>query len=272
MTALSIQTYRGEYAVLQAALPERPVANIGVLLLDPSSRKLYSKLREFFGDVANPDEAEVLSELREDFAKRLEEIDGEEFLIWLEDTLSNVLRVTERQTVMVRDFNKTLDKLFAEHVEMEKPATIPYQNCLPLLAMPVAAGYLDRQAEIVEAAAEWVPVPDSFHPNPRKFIARIQGRSMEPKIPDGSLAVFRFGVVGSRTGRILLVELFDVADPIARYTVKKYLSDKASFDGTWRHTRILLVPINPEFEPIEVEEEGQFRVIAEFEGVLDTDG
>ena len=90
---------------------------------------------------------------------------------------------------------------------------------------------------------------------------------MEPKIPDGALAVFRFGVVGSRLGRILLIEQFD---QIGRYTVKKYTSEKQHFhDGDWRHKRIRFIPLNPEFSPIEVKEEGQFKVIAEFERVLE---
>ncbi len=269
--ARSVETFGGEYCVLRLALPGRPVANIGVLLLDPSSRKLHIRLRESFADVANPEDAEVLSELRGDFARRLDGIDGEAFLLWLEETLSNALQLTERRTVMVRDFDRTLDRLFVEHVE-RKPAAIPYKNSLPLLSLPVAAGYLDRQVEISEAAAEWLLIPESLRPDPRKFIARIEGRSMEPKIPDGSLAVFRFGVVGSRMGKILMVELFDAVDPIARYTVKKYSSVKERFDdGTWQHRSIRLLPLNPEFQPIDVEEDGRFRVIAEFTGILGTE-
>ena len=43
------------------------------------------------------------------------------------------------------------------------------------------------------------------------FVARIAGRSMEPRIPDGSLCVFRAGVTGSREGRLVLVEYLTAA-------------------------------------------------------------
>ena len=57
------------------------------------------------------------------------------------------------------------------------------------------------------------------------FIARIQGHSMEPRIPDGSLCVFRKNVVGSRNGRLVLVRNSELADD-NQYTVKRYKSEK----------------------------------------------
>jgi hypothetical protein len=44
-------------------------------------------------------------------------------------------------------------------------------------------------------------------------------------------------------------------------------------EGGWRHTRITLSPLNPEFEPIEVRPEDQdaFRVLAEFVAVIGTE-
>ena len=48
---------------------------------------------------------------------------------------------------------------------------------------------------------------------------------MEPRIPDGSLCVFRHGVTGSRQGRLVLVENLETAGN-NRYTVKRYESTK----------------------------------------------
>jgi SOS-response transcriptional repressor LexA len=69
------------------------------------------------------------------------------------------------------------------------------------------------------------------------------------------------------------VQLRDVTDPETggRFTVKRYQSEKAvSEDGTWRHVKIALKPINPDFKPIEftAEDENDVRVIAELIEVL----
>ena len=95
---------------------------------------------------------------------------------------------------------------------------------------------------------------------------------MEPAIPDGAYCLFSAPVGGSRHGTYL-VQLRDSTDPETgeRYTVKRYESEKAvSEDGTWRHVRILLKPINRDFQPIELtcEDEGSVEVVAEMLEVL----
>ena len=97
-------------------------------------------------------------------------------------------------------------------------------------------------------------------------MARIAGRSMEPRIPDGSLCVFRMGVVGSRQGRLVLVEHMG-GGANDRYTVKRYRSEKRD-DGS--HASITLESLNPEFESWNLDpEEDRFRILAEFVRVLD---
>jgi phage repressor protein C with HTH and peptisase S24 domain len=93
---------------------------------------------------------------------------------------------------------------------------------------------------------------------------------MEPKIPDGSLCVFRQGVTGSRQDRLVLVEQLG-GGTNDRYTVKRYASHKVqSEDGSWSHDRITLLPLNPEFESWTLEpEEERFRIVAEFVRVLE---
>ena len=92
---------------------------------------------------------------------------------------------------------------------------------------------------------------------------------MEPRIPDGSLCVFRSGVAGSRQGKLVLVEYLG-GGTNDRYTVKRYVSGKTEQpDGTWSHDLIRLEPLNPEFEAWELDpEEERFRVLAEFVQVL----
>ena len=92
---------------------------------------------------------------------------------------------------------------------------------------------------------------------------------MEPRIPDGSLCVFRAGVTGSREGRLVLVEYLG-GGANDRHTVKRYHSVRRQHsDGTWAHESILLEPLNPEFEAWELApEEDRFRIVAEFMQVL----
>ncbi len=55
-----------------------------------------------------------------------------------------------------------------------------------------------------------------------------------------------------------------------RYTVKRYESEKVAADDSWRHSKITLKPVNPEFEAIELTDaqEGELQVIAECIEVL----
>jgi phage repressor protein C with HTH and peptisase S24 domain len=104
---------------------------------------------------------------------------------------------------------------------------------------------------------------------PDLFVAHVVGRSMEPRIPDGSLNLFRFHPAGSRQGKILLIQRTGVLDDTARYTVKRYTSQKVhSGEDEWRHERIRLEPLNPEFEAWDVEPQ-DFAVVAEWLRVIE---
>jgi SOS-response transcriptional repressor LexA len=104
------------------------------------------------------------------------------------------------------------------------------------------------------------------------FVAQVVGKSMQPAIPDGSYCLFTAPVTGTRQGKIVLVQLRDAIDPEngERYTVKRYLSEEVTDGDSWRHVRITLQPLNPDFQPIERTgaEEGELQVVAEFVEVL----
>jgi hypothetical protein len=95
---------------------------------------------------------------------------------------------------------------------------------------------------------------------------------LEPSIPDGAFCLFSAPVEGTRQGKSVLVQLRDAVDPETgqRYTVKRYESEKTEDEGSWRHTKINLRPINPDFESIILTgaDEGQLQVIAEILEVL----
>lgn len=104
------------------------------------------------------------------------------------------------------------------------------------------------------------------------FVAQVVGQSMEPAIPDGAYCIFRAPVEGTRQGKTVLVQMRDAMDPETgeRYTVKRYESEKVQDGDSWRHARIILKPVNPDFEPIVLTgaEEGELQIIAEFVEVL----
>ena len=79
-------------------------------------------------------------------------------------------------------------------------------------------------------------------------------------------------VTGIRQGRTVLVQLRDAVDPDTgeRFTVTLYRSEKTADEGGWRHVSIVLEPVNPEFEPIELttEDEDSVAVVAELLEVI----
>lgn len=146
-----------------------------------------------------------------------------------------------------------------------------YKTCVPLLSLKAAAGaFSGDQAVEFE---DWVEVHPSHQLRKGMFVAQVAGKSMEPVIRDGSYCLFRYPVLGTRQGKIVLVEYHDIDDPDTggSYTIKTYESEKvAAEDGGWRHSVIRLLPANPAYQPIILKDvdEGAVRVIAEFLEVL----
>lgn len=254
----------GVYALLDLCLPGRPSQTIGVLLVDPATGRGWTRFRRTFDDIADPEDCEVLEALGEHLRGILAEKGGEACLAWLEDTLSSALRVSDRQTVHVDAFTRALDALYARHVE---PIPVePYRTHLPLYSMRAAAGFIGDEMRPEEE--EWVRAPEGLRLDKDLIVVHVVGRSMEPRIPDGSLNVFRLHPAGSRQNKILLIQRQGVLDETAGCTVKKYSSVKSHSGEEWRHERIRLEPLNPEFEAWDVEPEG-FSVIAEWLRVID---
>jgi hypothetical protein len=264
---------RGEYFILELALPGQPNVSAGIVLLDPASDKLHIKLRQDWGRLAESDDAEVLEHLEADLRRQGQATGGEQLLRTLEDTLSNALRISERRTIAVGDFDKALERLYQRHVEGEPQAPVSvlrFQTHLPLYTLRAAATKFGEDMEV--EAADWVRAPESLRLTEDMFVARVVGRSMEPLIPDGSLCMFRRSVVGSRQGKLLLIQHVGASESGGEFTVKRYTSSKAASEESWRHERIRLEPLNPEFEawdlnPSELED-GPYRVRGEFLRVL----
>lgn len=146
-----------------------------------------------------------------------------------------------------------------------------FKSLLPLYTLKAAAGYFGS-GEAVEQEG-WIEVYGVGVPDERMFVCRAVGRSMEPTIRDGDYVVFRAKPAGTRQGKIVLAQYRGPADPDTggAFTVKRYSSEKVSADdGGWKHTRVVLSPTNPDYQPITLTESdaGSVNVVAEFITVL----
>jgi phage repressor protein C with HTH and peptisase S24 domain len=255
----------GEFSLLTADMPEYGAHTIGVLLLDPGTDSLYLRLRRDWHEIATEEDAEVLAELEEDLALKSREMGGAGLLQFLEEHASTTLRISDREAITVRNFEKTLNDLYREHVPAH---VLKFRTHLPRFSLAVAAGPFLTNPEDIQAE-EWVETPPDLQLDDDMFIARIQGHSMEPRIPDGSLCVFRRNVVGSRNGRLVLVRNAELADD-NQYTVKRYTSEKAASEEGFSQTRIRLESLNPAYPSWDLDrDEEKYQVVAEFVRVLE---
>ncbi len=155
-------------------------------------------------------------------------------------------------------------------IEAEVNAGAKFVEFLPLYSLKAACGAFGEGQYAEETG--WVRVEGLGRLNRNMFVVQAKGKSMEPRIPDGSLCVFRANVVGSRQNKIVLVQHRGLYDPDhnGSYTIKTYTSEK-TYDretGQWQHERIVLKPLNPDYSPIVIEEEGDFTVVGEFIGLV----
>lgn len=173
-----------------------------------------------------------------------------------------------------------------QHIRTAESAPLIHKTLLPELSLVESPPADERFVlyvpvyELQAAAGLWGPdhTPSEVgwvHISGRRltrdmFVARVLGRSMEPKIPSGSWCLFRECPAGSREGRIVLLQFHSMSDPEGggRYTVKKYHSDRIVTEDGWSHQRIELRPLNPDpkFQPIPITatEAPELIVVGEF--------
>ncbi len=155
----------------------------------------------------------------------------------------------------------------------------PFQTHAPVHDLLAAAGAFGPDRAVGAGSEElgWMPVPGRVRLTCDHFVARVEGRSMEPTIPDSSYCLFRTERGGTREGKLVLVWHRGCTDPAlgGEFSVKKYTSTKAAApdEDSWRHREIRLQPLNPDpayrdlvFDPIA---EGDLRVVGEFVCVLE---
>jgi transcriptional regulator with XRE-family HTH domain len=111
---------------------------------------------------------------------------------------------------------------------------------VPMLTLVAAAG--DPDGTYPASFVDWVEVPGRRLAR-GLFVARVQGDSMAPRIPDGAHALFRAAPSGDLVGRVVLVALGDDGDDgHAQFVLKKVSQVEHVADD---QARIRLVSINP---------------------------
>lgn len=256
----AVLTRTVEYRVLEA-LGE----NCGVIVADPEAGGCAFRFREDFREWAG-EEAEVLEALVAQLPALAEEMGARAFLEWVDETLSNTLRVSEPAQTIAIDLDRTAQALYRRHV---RTPVRPYETHLPLIPIELAAGGFGRDK--ARGAEEWVEarVPGRRRLGDDLFLVRISGRSMEPDIPDGSLCVFRSYYGGTRNNGIFIVQRVGTLDEGGEFTIKRYRSGKEIRGEEWVHTQITMRPENPEYEDWDLREGERYITVAEFVCVLE---
>ena len=144
-----------------------------------------------------------------------------------------------------------------------------HEGCIPLYTLRAACGYFE-DGEVPEEEG-WVDASgNSFTPDPKRhFAVHAKGNSMLNKIKDGDICVFEWYRGGSRNGEIVLTECNEKdIDYGSMYTIKKYQSEKVVTEEGWQHTKVELIPLNKDYETIEVDSETEYRTVGIFKCVL----
>ena len=150
-----------------------------------------------------------------------------------------------------------------------------YITHLPVYTIKAACGYFEDNSIIPENEEEgWVDIREyGIKANRNMFVVHAVGDSMLPKIKNGDLCVFELygpNNAGSRNGEIVLTECPSKdTDTDCHYTIKKYHSEFVqNEDGVLAHSKIELIPLNKDYDVIELDEETSYRTIGVLKCVI----
>lgn len=142
-------------------------------------------------------------------------------------------------------------------------------GCVPLYSLRAACGYFDNGG--IPEAEGWLDATGrGFSPDVnRHFVIHAKGNSMLPLIKDGDFCVFEWCDGEPDNGDITLTQCLDIDEDYGeRYTIKRYHSEKgAGVDGT-QNSRIVLSPLNPDYDIIELTPDNAYKTVGVFKCVL----
>lgn len=260
-----VEISQAEFSVLYANPPAaEDTTPVGVLLRDPASDTLYLRLRQDWDLLIRDEDTWYFEKLEQVVTELARELGGKRAL----DVLlqgANAVQMDDMQTVAIGSYPGALNRLYTQHVPVKVRR---FETHLPIYSLRSAAGRFLENSDIEPEG--WIEMPRAHGLSHGQFIAHIVGTSMEPLIPDGSLAVFDAETKGTRVGRYVLVEERR-GGGVNAYTLKKYESVKRAYsEDTVERIAIRLLPVNPEHDPIELEpEDDRYRIIGFFVKVLD---
>jgi hypothetical protein len=151
-SAVKHQATKGEHLLVQVALPGMQVENIGILLLDSNSDRLYSRFRRDCETWAG-NEVDWFEGLGAEIFERSQELGGQKCLEWMESTLSHTVRVSDRVGVFVDNYDRTVQQLYLKYV---RPNVLPFRTHLPQFTLEAAAGKFGKQMQVEPEG--WVEV------------------------------------------------------------------------------------------------------------------
>ncbi|HYA19173.1 MAG TPA: DNA/RNA helicase domain-containing protein [Burkholderiales bacterium] len=151
----------------------------------------------------------------------------------------------------------------------------PYENAVPLLDLKIAAGHFSGEQQVDLNNVDWAELPDTFRVQNGLFVAQVVGESMNRRIPNGAWCLFRANPVGSRQGKVVVVQHREISDMDTggHVTVKVYESKKVlDKEVEWRHSAIILKPDSTisDYKPIvlQPDQAEELIVVAELVAVL----
>jgi hypothetical protein len=168
--------------------------------------------------------------------------------------------------------------------KLDRPDLIPAPSLVAADDVPEAERFV-RYLPVYKVAAGpliaagdaepdgWIEV-DARNLSVDHFVCRIVGESMEPRLPNGSFALFRRGVLGFADGRILIVARKQLGDPDTGDATAKVVSFTVGLDedGVEHATAIRLHPVNRMWGPTKVlrpKSREEVTLVAEFVGLVE---
>ncbi|WFB36960.1 methyltransferase domain-containing protein [Kiritimatiellota bacterium B12222] len=123
-----------------------------------------------------------------------------------------------------------------------------YRDCLPLVGdLAAGSAYHGLEVQGLEdpTTLDWIEVPEK-HCDKNRFVVRVAGDSMEPKLPQGSLAIFEYHRRAPEGRKIVIANVpafGNTSDAIGNETIKYLTQDS---------THWIFESENPAYEPIRV--------------------
>lgn len=144
-------------------------------------------------------------------------------------------------------------------------------NTIPFFDIKAAAGGFSPDQVANEKR---IKLPSAIKATDNMFACQVVGESMNRKIPNGAICLFKKDEGGTRNGKIVLVQHSSIQDKdySGGYTVKMYKSEKNIKEEQWDHGSITLYPMSEDssYEPIELRNDvlHELKVIGIFDCVL----